>query len=409
MSSADNKRKKLCCNKAIKHDEKTIDCSGYCQKTFHAHCAQVDEELCDAIGANKALYFRCEECRANGTVNDLFRHVISYIDVMREENRNFYSDVINRITKIDTSMESSESAVMEEIKKIDEEVKKIDPILANVDEKINGSPWVEVGKKKNKKAKKSTIIITPRNNDTERESLRKSLKQKINSDGFEISGMFNAPSNGVAILCENEENCEKLISEIELTMASEVNVTKPKMLRPRLKILRLHDADEDNNKLIETLKNKNPCIANAELKVVKREEVKIKGRRDENACNLIIEVNAEVHKEIMKTKKLRHVWEIVRVVDNIHVRRCYQCLGYNHNSSDCLNEIACGKCAGKHKSDVCTSSTEKCINCIRANERMKRTGHTKFSLDVNHNAWSHKCESFKRKVEHCKLAVNTLD
>lgn len=260
-----------------------------------------------------------------------------------------------------------------------------------------------------KKKSKATIIVTARENGMKRENLRKSLKENINSDSFEVSGMSNAPLNGIAISCENEESCDKLINEIESKLPQDVVVTKPKKLRPRLKIIRLHDADEDNNRLVEILKKKNPCIANSELKVIKREEIRSKGNRIENLCNLIIEVSPEVHKEIMKTGKLKHEWEMVRVVDNIHVTRCFNCCGFNHKASSCSNVFSCGKCSEGHLSRECMNEVAKCINCIRANKRFQSAGHTKFLLDVNHSAWSKNCDSFKRKVEQCKNSINTID
>lgn len=396
-------REKMCCKKQIRSSDKIIVCSGVCKRKFHAHCAQVDDTLYEALRNNRNVIYQCEECRSSLSVGDMFRQVMNSMNAMRDENLIFKNEIMSRVTMIEGVLEVSGKTVIDEIKKIDDEVRK-------VDEKIDDNKWVEVkNKKKNKNQRKSTVIVTPRVKATSREQLRKSLKERINSDDFDIAGISNAPSNGVAITCDDPEKCNKLINEIENKMPQEVSVSMPKILNPRVKVLRLHDADEDDNKLAEILKDKNPSLEGAELKIIKREDVKINGRIIENVSNVIIEVSPKIHKEIMSAGKLKHVWEIVRVVDHVHVKRCYNCVAYNHNASVCRNETHCGKCSENHKTSECNSNIEKCINCVRANARMHSTGHTKFSIDVNHSAWSNKCESYRRKVEHCKKAVNTID
>lgn len=331
------------------------------------------------------------------------------INDVRDENRSLNANLLQKIASIEQTLETSGRVVIYKIDKVDDEIKKVDDGLKSVDEKIIENRWVDVVKKKKPKNRaKATVIITPRN-DVQREQLRKNIKEKINADGFEDAGISNAPANGVAIICENESDCEQLINEIESKMPQEVSVTKPKVLNPRIKIKRLHDADEDDNKLAETLKEKNPGLANAEFKIIKREQVRNYGRVLENVCNLIVEVSPSVHKEIMKTGKIKHTWEMVKVFDNVHVKRCYNCMGFNHNANECRNELACGRCAGKHKTSECAAEDEKCVNCVRANDRIKSTGHSKFSLDINHSAWSNKCEAFKRKVEHCKRTINVME
>jgi hypothetical protein len=42
--------------------------------------------------------------------------------------------------------------------------------------------------------------------------------------------------------------------------------------------------------------------------------------------------------------------------------RCRKCQQYNHKEDRCPNPAACGKCAGNHRVDQCTSDTHKCAS-----------------------------------------------
>lgn len=98
----------------------------------------------------------------------------------------------------------------------------------------------------------------------------------------------------------------------------------------------------------------------------------------------------------MEDMKVKHHFEVYKVVDSIYIRRCYQCWGFNHQRSECRNNLACAKCSGDHDARQCTESIKKCINCIKFNER------TGSKLDINHDVWSSKCDVFKMKLERSR-------
>ena len=58
--------------------------------------------------------------------------------------------------------------------------------------------------------------------------------------------------------------------------------------------------------------------------------------------------------------------KVVRLDPERSVKRCYNCQFYGHISRNCTNEVTCGRCAGKHKTEVCNAENLKCANCKRA-------------------------------------------
>ena len=44
-------------------------------------------------------------------------------------------------------------------------------------------------------------------------------------------------------------------------------------------------------------------------------------------------------------------------------RRCYKCQQVRHYAANCINKIACSKCACEHYLKDCKSTSQKCVNC----------------------------------------------
>ena len=68
-------------------------------------------------------------------------------------------------------------------------------------------------------------------------------------------------------------------------------------------------------------------------------------------------------------------------------RKTVACQHYGHFAKDCPtpDEPVCGRCSGNHRTDGCNSNEKKCINCVRK-------GH----YESNHEAFDHKCPTFKK-------------
>ena len=72
---------------------------------------------------------------------------------------------------------------------------------------------------------------------------------------------------------------------------------------------------------------------------------------------------------------------ICKIYDRMFIKRCNKCQGLGHYYKECQKtESTCAKCSGEHRTDECTSSTLKCINCVNNG-----------SSPVNHAAFDHKC------------------
>lgn len=79
--------------------------------------------------------------------------------------------------------------------------------------------------------------------------------------------------------------------------------------------------------------------------------------------NALIETDEETGNMMLEQKRIMMEWDSCIVYEHENVCRCFKCLGFNHNASECVNKKACGRCAGCHDMKDCDVKEIKCVNC----------------------------------------------
>lgn len=91
--------------------------------------------------------------------------------------------------------------------------------------------------------------------------------------------------------------------------------------------------------------------------------------------------------------KLNLPWCECKVVEHMHVSRCFKCCGFFHKSTECKQSQKCSRCGGSHKHSECKKKQNVCcINCMNANDRFNANYNT------NHSAWSKEYPIYKRRL-----------
>lgn len=214
-------------------------------------------------------------------------------------------------------------------------------------------------------------------------------------------GLRNISKGGVVLECKNKEAINKIREEVSQKLGSNYDVSVPKKRAPRIKVVGITEnlSYEDTERKIlaqNTFLDHN----SANIKVVHIQ--KIKNRSNYFAY---LEVDGISYSKLLREEKLNIGWDRCRVYDAVNITRCYKCSGFNHRATECTAEKACPKCAGPHDLVECKAdNTEiKCINCLKATERLK------IKLETNHEAWNTNCAVYKRKMELERSKIDFLE
>ena len=102
-------------------------------------------------------------------------------------------------------------------------------------------------------------------------------------------------------------------------------------------------------------------------------------RSNENIFQVFASVSEVLRNGMKKfSDKLTIGVNVCRVYDRTFVKRCNNCQGLGHFYKDCPtpNNPICAICSESHRTDSCTSSIKKCINCFK-----KGSAHDHTSFD----------------------------
>lgn len=394
------------CIKPVTSNDEYVRC-GFCNSYNHFNCTSLDKTALKEIKKeHSACFYKCGICRSANlpaTMKQLAQH-------MNKIHQNIFEEVKKANDELRKEMEKNLSVINEKLDKcdkiqtkVDEKCEIIERGVKSVEEAQKDHSWTEVVKKQPKR-KSPVVIIKPKDGDQKRDDTRSSIKKAINPANFVIKGMKNASKGAIVIQCDDDENCEKLLTEAEQKLGDKYNVQKPRKLLPRVKMLKVDDPIDDDEALIKELKQKNPFIENDAIEIIKREQVKRNGQNLKGCFNIVLQLDGVAYNKVMENGKLYLGWNVCRVVDNIYIRRCYKCLGFNHNGAECRNKAVCGNCGSEdHQKKDCTSTDIRCANCAKANTRLR------MQLSTDHNIWSSECPVYKNKLSVSKRGIQYLD
>ena len=134
-----------------------------------------------------------------------------------------------------------------------------------------------------------------------------------------------------------------------------------KLQKPRLRVigidpeLHLHSIDA----ITHDIKSRNSMPDNAEVKVVHCYK-----NKDNKPQSLILEVNSETYRYIMRDKKIYIGAARSTVFNDFNINIHRNCSGFNHSYKKCCNDKikspCCTYCAGNHTGKNCQNKQNVC-------------------------------------------------
>lgn len=369
----------------IEANELKVRCH-YCDRTFHPKCSGFDdanaENFAKMVKYCDHVKYYCLICKEKGVV-DLIKHY-------SEKTIAYFKKELDVITQQLTELPKLKDDVNE----------KIDGLSVLCDK---SEPWSTVVRKKSNKA--PSVVIKPKNLNTKRDEIRKTLNEKLDSAEYGFVEARMSSKNGLIISCDNKAKQEEFASKAEQVLGDKFDVKCNKELMPRMKIISvIVDNDLADMAKVETLlSDRNVELKNAEhAKVVFMFQRKKYESATEKCFDVIMEVDKQTYKHFVSDgNRIKLAWMSCHVYDGTYIKRCSKCLGFGHNKDVCKREAACIKCGGNHLRKDCKSAEERCANCQRVNALAKKEVYA-----INHGANCNECPSLMQQKDRMRSMIN---
>lgn len=367
------------CAGDLKRNDKSLQCSGLCDKIFHMKCTNITEPNYNVIISSKNLGWFCDICADKK--NNYLR---STLDTMRVT----MTDIAEGLKVQDGKLENLKS--------------KVNNLETNIKDAIEEKKIDSYAEKLKLKKHEPVIIIKPKNQEQKSSDTKREIKKSIDPTDLEISGLRTLSKGSVVIECKNKETISKIKEKAQDKLGDDYEVTVPKKRMPKIKIVGLSERLAPEI-IEEKIKCQNNYLEseNVSIKVTYVRENK-KGR---GSFTAIAEVSANAYRLLMKEEKVNINWDRCKIYDALEVTRCFKCSGFGHKAVQCKSQTACPKCAGEHLLIECKAKEEeeRCVNCSHAVDKLK------MKLDVKHAAWNSACPVLQRKLELEKRKIDFLE
>lgn len=239
------------------------------------------------------------------------------------------------------------------------------------------------------------VIINPKS-PQKSDITRKQLVEKLNPKDYAVNGTSNTKTGGVVINCATSEDRNKLKKTAIALLGDSYDVSIPSKTLPRVRIFGYsHVYTEAEFLNVFKEQNKHMLSDSCVVNVIYMFSVKSQSR-----LGVKLEVDPISFSKLMKVGKVSVGFEYAWVREDLNVRHCFKCYGFNHSVSKCTSEIfRCPKCAGEHQKTECTSNIERCISCLDAVKQLH------LNIDSNHSALSLGCPSYLHRIDLARRNV----
>ena len=340
-----------------------------CDKSWHVHDCSASEDLVTktflknqwnvwkAAGTYKSICFVCPPCR---------------------DAKNLQRDIIS----------SNRMSVMEEqVSTVQIDIQEIKNLLKGGQDNANKPP-TQPTYAQTVKSSDSVIVIKKDENAEIIE--RNTIREAAVTSRVGISRAYNNRQGDTIVICEDEAAKERLTTSLRDKVGGRTIVT-PAARQPTIRVTGMdekYNADTVFNNARDLNSEKGIKIDADNFKVLRIHP----HAKNPNLFQAIVRVSNDIRTAIQNAGDKLHIGlSVCKIFDHFHIKRCNRCQGYNHFQDKCEREPKCGKCAGDHDTEGCTSVQVKCINCT-INE------HT----DTNHESSAPNCKSYiaaQKKLE----------
>lgn len=237
-------------------------------------------------------------------------------------------------------------------------------------------------------------IVVKANEQKSAETIMLDVKQNFSPKSSQVQNMRKTAKGDVLIECLTKEATEEFKKNVETKLGDKYTATIAGKRRPKVVVNGMEEKFS-----VEEIKKY----------LTSQNGLFFKNESDYNIVHVFstkknhgfkMELCPELFHAVMEQGRLAIGWNTCKVEEAFNVSRCYNCNAFNHQAKSCKATRLCPKCGQEHDISQCQAETEKCSNCVSANESLK------LNLDINHAAWNASCMVLQRKILLDRRRIN---
>lgn len=312
------------------------------------------------------------------------------------------NEIKQSITNIEDNRKTTDTNIIETLKKIDTKLDKSNetanqPIqtmqntYATITSKVKLQTKDIIKQTKESKRHTKTILIYPKEGDTEKtsEETKLDLQRALNPKDLKlkIARVSKIRNGGVAI--EVDADQAQKVSE---RLGNQFRAREPTKRLPKIKIfdVPLSYSETELKQLIYDQNLLDEGVVSADDFDRGFRLLFKTGPKNDLTAHWIAEVNNQVRINLLKSGRIYLDWSSCKVIDHFIVNRCFKCQRFGHLARDCNLKDTCSHCATEgHSFSQCPEKTwsYKCANCAR------------FKLESRHNVNSLECPQYLKEQQ----------
>lgn len=361
-----------------------------CENMFHATCAGIsDSKTMKFILSSKNIKWTCDSC-LDKDVSVLINEVKMLRELLAEQTLLLkeHDSVLKKLISVPNVSIGTPKTPKRSYANVCQDVFS-----------INSDPA-------SKKKKSSTprtinfdippvIIVQPKESAMENDELvGDKIKDKLDPNIDPVTDIKLTKSGKTIVICKNSAAVQSVKQKIVTHFGSNCDVTVPRGREKIIKLIGNINKEMDESEIINRIIKQNDCVPDTA-------NIEIMSRIDrEKYSSLRIKTDETTFTNLIDAGRVKILWSSCKVYEDIRVLICNKCSRFDHKEESCLSGVEiCSRCAGKHKSSVCTESSFKCINCVERNSKLSMDQST------DHPAYSFRCPMLCRKHERMQKRV----
>ena len=391
------------------HDMEFVQCR-LCKKCFHVICTMStlnDDKWATksmitnfkASSTKKNFMFMCNCCLT--TLENNLADVDGQRIRKMERNMALITNELAEIKKLvsvnnhnpPVTANPSDSTVKSDQNEI---VTKIEKPVENI--------WHDTERLASVKAKPAeSVLVISKGIDSVTDKNNTDLVENMVIEGrIPVKKSFKNKNGNLVVVCDSEESRNSLVTQVS-GMNSDIEMKMPKENRPTVSIVGLNKMYE-KQEIINLLVQQNYFLGQFAEKNNIEDHISVFGIKPLRGKEDVFQAFARVSKVVRQgfrtyNDKVMIGLSSCQIYDQYHIKRCNNCQAFGHFYKDCpdLSVQVCAICSGDHSTRVCSSTTPKCINCIKGE---------KSEIECQHRADDRKCPSLLKEQEKLKKNLN---